>query len=53
MGPKLWVIGTDGGYLDAPVAFDPAAGQKLVMMPGERYEVIIDFAAFAGHEPAS
>jgi spore coat protein A, manganese oxidase len=48
VGPKLWVIGTDGGYLDAPVAIDPAAGQKLVMMPGERYEVIVDFAAFRG-----
>ncbi len=48
VGPKLWVIGNDGGYLDAPVALDPAAGQKLVMMPGERYEVIIDFAAHPG-----
>lgn len=34
----MWVIGTDGGYLDAPVNV-----KKLVMMPGERYEVIIDF----------
>ena len=39
----MWVIGTDGGYLDAPVPV-----KKLVMMPGERYEVIIDFAGFAG-----
>ena len=36
--PKIWVIGNDGGYLDAPVGL-----KKLVMMPGERYEVIIDF----------
>ncbi len=47
MGPPLWVIGTDGGYLDAPVKIDPNAptGQprKLVLMPGERYDVIIDF----------
>jgi spore coat protein A len=43
-GPPMWVIGTDGGYLDAPVKIDPALGQKLVMMPGERYDVIIDFA---------
>ena len=34
----LYVIGNDGGYLDAPVAVN-----KLTMMPGERYEVIIDF----------
>ena len=43
-GPAMWVIGTDGGYLDSPQAVDPALGGKLVIMPGERYEVIIDFA---------
>jgi spore coat protein A len=42
-GPGMWVIGTDGGYLDTPVAVN-----KLVMQPGERYEVIIDFAGFTG-----
>ena len=47
-GPAIWVIGTDGGYLDRPVKIDPATGGKLVIMPGERYEVLIDFAAFAG-----
>jgi FtsP/CotA-like multicopper oxidase with cupredoxin domain len=35
-GPAMWVIGTDGGLLDAPVKIDPALA-KLVMMPGERY----------------
>jgi FtsP/CotA-like multicopper oxidase with cupredoxin domain len=39
----MYVIGTDGGYLDAPVSVS-----KLLMMPGERYEVIIDFGGFAG-----
>jgi FtsP/CotA-like multicopper oxidase with cupredoxin domain len=39
----MYVIGSDGGYLDAP-----ARVSKLLMMPGERYEVIIDFAGFAG-----
>lgn len=47
-GPPMWVIGTDGGYLDTPVMLDPALGQKLVMQPGERYEVIIDFTGHAG-----
>jgi FtsP/CotA-like multicopper oxidase with cupredoxin domain len=42
-GPQIWVIGTDGGYLDAPVKVS-----KLVMQPGERYEVILDFAGFTG-----
>ena len=53
MGPPMWVIGTDGGYLDRPVKIDPNAlnaakgqpvvSQRLVMLPGERYEIIIDF----------
>ena len=43
MGPPFWVIGTDGGYLDAPVMVN-----KLTIMPGERYEVIIDFAGIGG-----
>jgi FtsP/CotA-like multicopper oxidase with cupredoxin domain len=47
-GPALWQVATDGGYLDAPVKIDPNAPQgqlqKLVIMPGERADVIIDFA---------
>ena len=39
--PTLWVIGTDGGYLDAPVPVP-----QLTVMPGERYDVIVDFAGF-------
>jgi spore coat protein A len=50
-GPPIWVIATDGGYLDTPVKVDPtaslAAASKLLMMPGERYEAIIDFAGYA------
>jgi FtsP/CotA-like multicopper oxidase with cupredoxin domain len=42
VGPALYVIGTDGGYLDAP-----AAARELLIMPGERYEVIIDFSKVA------
>jgi FtsP/CotA-like multicopper oxidase with cupredoxin domain len=53
-GPALWQIGTDGGYLDAPVKIDPNAGQgqtqHLVILPGERADVIIDFA---GHAPGT
>ncbi|MBW8382272.1 MAG: multicopper oxidase domain-containing protein, partial [Youngiibacter sp.] len=49
----MWVISTDGGYLDKPVLIDPNANaaqvragaqKRLMMMPGERYEIIIDFA---------
>ena len=49
----MFVIGTDQGYLDAPVKINPnlKPNNKLVMMPGERYEVMIDFAALpAGHQ---
>jgi len=42
-GPNMYVIATDGGYLDNAVAVN-----KLVIMPGERYEVIMDFAKSAG-----
>jgi FtsP/CotA-like multicopper oxidase with cupredoxin domain len=46
-GPAMWQIATDGGYLDAPVKIDPnalkPAMSKLVLMPGERADVIIDF----------
>lgn len=45
-GPPLWVIGTDGGYLDKPVKIDPTLAGKLVMMPGERYQVIVDFKGY-------
>jgi FtsP/CotA-like multicopper oxidase with cupredoxin domain len=48
-GPSMWVIGTDGGFLDAPALIDNTAmpPQTLVVMPGERYEVVIDFSGVA------
>ncbi len=42
--PAIWQIGTDGGYLDAPVMVPG----KLVVLPGERADIIIDFAGFGG-----
>jgi bilirubin oxidase len=36
-GRTFWVIGTDGGLVDAPVALT-----KLTMLPGERYEIVVD-----------
>ncbi|MCG2772393.1 MAG: multicopper oxidase domain-containing protein [Desulfobacterales bacterium] len=39
----MYVIGTDGGYLDTPVMVN-----KLVIGPGERYQLIIDFGKYAG-----
>jgi FtsP/CotA-like multicopper oxidase with cupredoxin domain len=50
-GPALCQIGTDGGYLDFPVKIDPSAPgnqlQKLLLMPGQRADVIVDFAGLA------
>jgi FtsP/CotA-like multicopper oxidase with cupredoxin domain len=43
LGPQLVQIGTDGGLLDKPV---PIVG-KLLLSPGERADVVIDFAASA------
>jgi len=43
-GPKITVVGTDGGLLDAPTDLDPASGKTLFMAPGERYDVVIDFS---------
>jgi FtsP/CotA-like multicopper oxidase with cupredoxin domain len=37
--PTFWVIGNDGGYLNNPVPL-----QQLTIMPGERYDVIVDFS---------
>ena len=48
MGPPMWQIETDGGYLANPVLIDPNAPagqlQTLTIMPGERVGVTMDFA---------
>lgn len=43
LGLPMWIIATDGGYLDKPVKVD-----NLPITSGERYEIIIDFAGKAG-----
>lgn len=49
-GPAMWVIGNDGGLLDFPALSGDNRGHspRLLMAPGERYDVIVDFAAFTG-----
>jgi FtsP/CotA-like multicopper oxidase with cupredoxin domain len=51
MGPSIWAIGNDAGVLDFPAIIDPNAAtpaqNHLIMQPGERYEVIVDFTNFA------
>ena len=42
-GPVFWQIGTDGGLLDKPIQTS-----SLRIAPGERFDVIVDFAGKAG-----
>jgi FtsP/CotA-like multicopper oxidase with cupredoxin domain len=41
-GANITVLGSDGGYLAAPVAVS-----SLLIAPGERYDVVIDFTGVA------
>jgi len=43
-GPTITQIGTDGGFLDNPV---PLGNGPLLLAPGERAVVVIDFTLFA------
>ncbi|RJP77073.1 MAG: T9SS C-terminal target domain-containing protein [Candidatus Zixiibacteriota bacterium] len=50
-GPVFWQIGTDGGLLPAPVAINQPGDPdtlRLLVSPGERFDVIIDFAGYQG-----
>lgn len=50
-GPAFWQIGSDGGLLDAPVMLNNPAAKappRLLLAPGERADLIIDFSAYAG-----
>ena len=59
-GPPITVIGGEGGLLATPVILDPSLVdpladpdvdpniyQTLLMGPGQRYDVVIDFTGFA------
>jgi len=41
-GATFWQIGSDGGLLPAPIALT-----SLTLIPGERADVVIDFAGYA------
>jgi FtsP/CotA-like multicopper oxidase with cupredoxin domain len=41
----FYAIGNDGGLLDAPVKID-----HLLISPAERYDLVVDFAAFRGKQ---
>ena len=43
-GVEVWQIGNEGGFLAAPVSVT-AAGNRLLMSPAERADVIVDFTS--------
>ncbi|HEU4435894.1 MAG TPA: multicopper oxidase domain-containing protein [candidate division Zixibacteria bacterium] len=46
-GPAIYQIGSDGGYLETPVMLNnpnQPNGGRLLLAPGERADVIIDFS---------
>ncbi|HEX2988418.1 MAG TPA: multicopper oxidase [Chloroflexota bacterium] len=45
-GPPFVQIGTDGGLLPQPVTIEG----RLLLGPGERADVVVDFSGFAGRE---
>jgi spore coat protein A, manganese oxidase len=54
LGPPMWQIGTDGGLMDRPMKFEgrteppnQRGGTRLFIGPGERADIIVDFATFA------
>lgn len=50
-GPSWIQIGTDGGFLPVPVNLSRASSNnpaRLMLGPGERADVIVDFSQFAG-----
>jgi spore coat protein A len=48
-GPRIIQIGSDGGFLPAPVVLnDPPQRHALLVAPGERADIIVDFRGFEG-----
>jgi spore coat protein A, manganese oxidase len=43
----LYAIGTEGGFLPAPVLFD-GGKTKLLVAPAERFDLIVDFTGLGG-----
>jgi FtsP/CotA-like multicopper oxidase with cupredoxin domain len=50
-GPDIWQIGSDGGFLDAPTDLDAGTDPPhLFLAPGERADILIDFAGQSGKD---
>ena len=44
-GVEVWQIGNEGGFLTAPVNLTAGNGNRLLMGPAERADVIVDFTS--------
>jgi spore coat protein A len=42
-GVEAWMIANEGGFLDAPVDLTATNGNRLLMGPAERADVVVDF----------
>jgi spore coat protein A len=42
-GVEVWQVGNEGGFLAAPVNMTAANGNKILLGPAERADVIVDF----------
>jgi FtsP/CotA-like multicopper oxidase with cupredoxin domain len=42
-GVEVWQIGNEGGFLAAPVSLTAVTGNRLLLGPAERADVIVDF----------
>ena len=42
-GVEVWQIGNEGGFLAAPVNMTAASGNRVLMGPAERADLIVDF----------
>ncbi|MFN8440220.1 MAG: multicopper oxidase [Caldilineaceae bacterium] len=46
-GIQVWQIGNEGGFLAAPVNLTASTGNRLLMCPAERADLIVDFSNVA------
>lgn len=44
-GVSVWIIGSESGFLAAPVNLTADNGNRLLLAPAERADVIVDFTA--------
>lgn len=42
-GVKVWAIGNEGGFLPKPVNLTAKHGNRLLMSPAERFDLVVDF----------